>query len=240
MLVAAMALCAMMVFSSFTVMAQSVAGSLSVPQEWNDSAQARLLMERFERDRGRPRERDERTRALSAFSTVRVNVHVVVDQHWVTRHGNTYRWEALDSIFDGGDFYWQHYGIDIRGNSAISRWTSPDSDNASLLLLNAMNNHGLGGSGNRLMAAFTGRDTLIHGGGVVDGLAQEGRWGFIIRERGWRINNATVRHEIGHNYGLPDHPRSGTIRCFMRHPTDNFDNICNNCNNWMTRNRNRF
>jgi len=254
MLVAAMALCAMMVLSSFTVMAQPldsnetlrVTGSTTIPEGWNDSAEARLLMERFERERGRPRERDERVRALSAFSTVRVNVHVVVDQLWVERQqrlGNSYRFEAIDTVFDAGDIYWRRYSIDIRGNT-LSRWNSHNTTtDANFLLLDAIGRHGLGGNGNRMMAAFTARPVLVYGGINVDGVARPNSWGTLITDRGWRTNNVVQRHEFGHNYGLPDH-RDNTTRCFMNinlmHRDNNFDNICNNCNNTVTRNRTRF
>jgi len=242
----ALALCAIMVFSSTHVLANSGSEYVNTisthyspppPPGWSNDDITKLLWSLTPED--------VFCQGISAFGSVIVGVNSLGDQYWRNLHPTTWMWEAARTVTAAGEFFRTEFSINL-SNRRQTYWTSPNTLNGTTLINHAWNTHGTGG--HQMMVAFTGRQNVFwHDGDTreVGGLGFTDRAGSLVVNFWHEANIAITRHEIGHNYGLSDHRNADgsvneTIRCFMGNPFSWVDSMCTSCHRTVNNNRNRY
>ena len=208
--------------SSFEVNAQQFETSWTplAPEGFNESLAARLAEARshivtdYE--------------DISAFSSIVVWVNPIADQYFRSRFPATWGSEMTRAITEAGRLFRSRFSLTL-ANATPGAWTSPNTRNGSDLLNHAWQRYGRGGQ--QLMVAFTGRTNLFWNAAnpnfFIGGLGFVGAPGSLVMHQGFFSDAAVTRHEIGHNYGLPDRPSN--VRCFMNNPYIFFEEMCASC-----------
>lgn len=175
---------------------------------------------------------------VTTSSTRSVAVTEPCDQEWRQLFPDSWMWEANRRILAADDLLNTRYGI--RFYSVSQKYWDNDisSYNPSGMVANAHSEWGLR-DGAKLMIAFTGKPLYAYTGSGyagVFGLVEDiGDPYLLVSSCGYDEDIMTVRHEVGHCYGLT-HCSSST-NCFMAEAAarTKYESVCSKHNtDWQT------
>lgn len=164
---------------------------------------------------------------VTASSVRSVPVTEPCDQTWRAKYPDSWMWEANRTIKAADDMLTNKYGIQFYSVSQ-KYWTN-NATTPEAMVRDAHRQWGLR-DGAKLMIAFTNK-TLVSGSSVIFGLVENiGQPYLLVTCYGYNENKMTVRHEVGHCYGLY-HCARGT-NCVMAEaaPIGTYDSICSRHN----------
>lgn len=136
-------------------------------------------------------------------------------------------WEANRTIQAADDMLTDRYGI--RFYSVSQKYWTNNATTPESMVRDAHSQWGLR-DGAKLMIAFTDK-ALVSGYYSIFGLVENiGQPYLLVTCYGYEENKMTVRHEVGHCYGL-QHCKNGT-NCVMAEaaPISTYDSICSTHN----------
>ena len=164
---------------------------------------------------------------VTAASVRSVPVTEPCDQTWRAKYPDTWMWEANRTIQAADDMLTSKYGI--RFYSVSQKYWTNNATTPEAMVKDAHSQWGLC-DGAKLMIAFTDK-ALVSGSSSIYGLVENiGKPYLLVTCYGYDENAMTVRHEVGHCYGLK-HCKLGT-NCVMAEaaPISTYEKICSSHN----------
>lgn len=166
---------------------------------------------------------------VTASSVRSVPVTEPCDKSWRDKYPDTWMWEANRTVQAADDLLESRYSIRFY-SVAQKYWDSSNvSTDSWALIRDAHLDWGLT-NGAKLMIAFTDRDVYADGSKIYGRVENIGMPYVLVSCYGFNENRMTVRHEVGHAYGLY-HCSYGT-NCFMSEaaPASTYNSVCSSHN----------
>lgn len=167
---------------------------------------------------------------VTAASVRKVAVTEPCDQTWRSKYPDSWMWEAHRTVTAADDMLTSRFGIQFYSVSQKYWDNDISSYDPDAMVRNAHAEWGLR-DGAKLMIAFTNKYLYDAWGGKIFGLVEDiGRPYLLVSCYGYNENRVTVRHEVGHCYGLI-HCKYGT-NCVLAEaaPASTYNQLCSDHN----------
>lgn len=164
---------------------------------------------------------------VTAASVRSVPVTEPCDQTWRAKYPDTWMWEANRTIQAADDMLTNKYGI--RFYSVSQKYWTNNATTPEAMVRDAHSQWGLR-DGAKLMIAFTNK-ALVSNSSTIFGLVEDiGKPYLLVTCYGYNENRMTVRHEVGHCYGLYHCKRGNNCVMAEAAPIGTYDSICSTHN----------